>query len=892
MHKTFALKRTPLLLTLLVFALAVGGYYIYERVLLREPLEPFDLVPQGALFVYEKDICESCIEQFRGTHLWEIIKRAAVYDKPADSLGARLEALLDNTKQLLVSAHVTRKDDFDFVYYLDAPSPKELSEKLTSLSKYRYTQRQYNDVVIQEVSSGKTTFSWAILENVMVASFTPFLIEDIIRTRHGKPGFTVVQPQAKRLPRISGDAGNVYVHLENLQEWISLFGPHLGRTRTVGGTSLLDIRTTDNTVILNGFSTAGAPGHLLTLFARQTPVELSLKNRIPNRTVVLTTFGISDGARFSDALSAFVARHRPAHYDSLDRLSSGLPSDRQALLATISDEVALCEVESLTGQRLARILMVETSSPDKWLGYLNALSEKTSEDTVFHEPFSQYTIREMPVSNFTGKLLWPLVEGFKQTYYCADDEVVYFSDNLEELKRFLEDLELEDTWGKSVSRNQFLDGTLLESSISVYLNVPRVWNLLIPHLNPRWKKFVNDNPSLLRSVDMSAFQFSHLNNTFYTNVTFRESEGTPDVAFASAGRRSVVHLPNPLQRVHVVKSHVSPANEILIQDSLNDLRLVSMEGKVLWTLPIGDQITSDIDQIDYYNNGKLQYIFSTRDALHIIDRLGNYVSSFPLHLKGKNIKHLAVVDYDRSKRYRFLITEEDGKLSMYDKMGKNLEGWTPLEVGGPLFAPARHHRIRARDFIVAIRRDGKAFVYNRRGELAKGFPIDLQGTPMGDYVLEMGQGVADSWFVVVTRDGYRVRFNAEGKILHRESLLRAYVGSQFSLIPEKSHKSYLVVQHDRRQLTVSDANGRRIISNNYIDIGDGGVQYYQFSGGRRFICLTDRVQQMSYVFNDAGDLLTSPPLESVGMALSPPLSDASHVFYIHGNRLTIQSLTP
>src|SRR5690606_31686138 len=131
--------------------------------------------------------------------------------------------------------------------------------------------------------------------------------------------------------------------------------------------------------------------------------------------------------------------------------------------------------------------------------------------------------------------------------------------------------------------------------------------------NQRWRQFARDNQSLLRSIDMTAFQFSHLNNTYYTNVTVNQSHAKSDVAFASSGRRNVVHFSQPLQRIHAGRSHVSQANEILIQDSLNDLSLVSMEGKVLWKIPVGGRITSEIQQIDFYNNGKLQYIFATQD---------------------------------------------------------------------------------------------------------------------------------------------------------------------------------------------------------------------------------------------------------------------------------------
>ena len=137
---------------------------------------------------------------------------------------------------------------------------------------------------------------------------------------------------------------------------------------------------------------------------------------------------------------------------------------------------------------------------------------------------------------------------------------------------------------------------------------------------------------------VAAFTFSFAAPAFLSDLA--RAQGS--------ARRNLVYFSEPIQRLHAVKSHVSQANEILIQDSLNDLSLVTMEGKVLWKIPVGDQITSDIEQIDFYANGKLQYLFATHDAIHIIDRLGNYVPRYPLYLKGKDIADLSVVDYDNS----------------------------------------------------------------------------------------------------------------------------------------------------------------------------------------------------------------------------------------------------
>ena len=117
---------------------------------------------------------------------------------------------------------------------------------------------------------------------------------------------------------------------------------------------------------------------------------------------------------------------------------------------------------------------------------------------------------------------------------------------------------------------------------------------------------------------------------------------------------------------------------------------------------------------------------------------------------------------------------------MYDKQGVNLEGWTPKNISESLFAAPRHYRIRGKDYIVAIREDGNAYVMNRRGETLKGFPINLNARPEGDYFLERGNSLKSTYFVVVSRDGFRIKFNLDGKIQSRESLGKNTADARFS----------------------------------------------------------------------------------------------------------------
>src|SRR5690606_25701069 len=141
--------------------LLAGGYVLYEKVLKKPPVRAWDLVPAATVFVYEKDACSACINEMQGGALWEIISQASFYGRTADSLKTKLTALAGQTGNLLVSAHVTGKDGFDFVYYLAGARNAVASlSDFHGLKGYRYSERELNKVSIHELSSSKQTFSW------------------------------------------------------------------------------------------------------------------------------------------------------------------------------------------------------------------------------------------------------------------------------------------------------------------------------------------------------------------------------------------------------------------------------------------------------------------------------------------------------------------------------------------------------------------------------------------------------------------------------------------------------------------------------------------------------------------------------------------------------------
>lgn len=872
--------------------LIAGGFFTYQYFFRKSTTTIWEMIPEQTVLIYEANECQGCASPNNQSNVSQLLKKLLLNTQDQDSLVKTLELLVTPKKGRAISLHVISKDDFDAVYYFTAGQAnvfKSLINQWKDIKGIRFSERVLNGFKIQEFASTKKLFSCVQLGDGWAGSFTPFLIEDVIRTfeTQEEQTFKNQMSQVYSLPHIQDDAGNIYVHLGNLTSLLKVFPDNFSTDMMrLGEAGLLDIKQTENSITLNGFSLAqkNENNDLLSYFQNQSPVQFNIKQYISNQTMVAVNYGISDGAAFYQKLNLFTNK---ALLDSLNNFAT---VDYLKLFSSLGKELSICFQESR--EDLSKVVVFETQKPKEWITAFDLLSEASrKEDTVFYERYSTYEIKEIEISNFTGKLFNPLVSGSSHTYYSSVGNYIILSENIESMKKFLEDIDQENVWGKSVAFNKFTESTLLESNFSIYINTPLVWNSLTEKLGPRWRDFAQENQLLLNSFDFGAIQFSHLNESFYTNITWtysefadknnRKPEKSSDRLVASLGS-SIISHPT------IVKSHVNGDDEVLIQDSANVLYHMSADGKVLWQKELNERIVGEIHQVDFFTNGKLQFFFATSRHLHIIDRLGNYVNPYPQEIRSRDTQYATLIDYDKSKKYRFLLADKSGKLWMFDKEAKNLEGWMPKNAEGELIAPAKHYRIRGKDYVLAIRKDGHAYLFTRRGENIKGFPLDLEARPNGGFYLEAGNTLATTNFVCVSKDGFRIRFSLEGKIMSRETLIKPSFETQFSLVAEQSGKSYVIQQQDTKKLTVIKEDGTEIFSNAFVGTNRAEVRYYDFGAGKIYFTVTDLEQELSFIYDEKGKLLNSTPLEGSAIELRPTRNEMPKIFIVDQNALIIQ----
>lgn len=112
-----------------------------------------------------------------------------------------------------------------------------------------------------------------------------------------------------------------------------------------------------------------------------------------------------------------------------------------------------------------------------------------------------------------------------------------------------------------------------------------------------------------------------------------------------------------------------------IGQSSDDAIYMESDGKSLWTIPMQGRMAGCVASIDYYENGKLQYLFITGNKLHLVDRHGRHVKTFPKTLAKEVLLGPEAYDFNGNRVYNFLVLNTDNTIDMYNMKGVKPSSW-------------------------------------------------------------------------------------------------------------------------------------------------------------------------------------------------------------------------
>lgn len=407
-------------------------------------------------------------------------------------------------------------------------------------------------------------------------------------------------------------------------------------------------------------------------------------------------------------------------------------------------------------------------------------------------------------------------------HYYKYEKFMIITENYNSLKEVKSMLINKDFWIKNLNFNKF-QKQLNESHNS----------LLVLDIN----KLLPINNS---SIGLTSLQLSKIQNKYYMSFNLLETDTENYVVQEENSLNEYLFKNNLSSKPHIIFSHINNKPEVIIQDEKNIVYHLSNSLEPIWSDSI-EKIISKIFVIDYYKNNKKQIVFASPNKIYGFDRKGNSLIGFPFENPSKSpIQHLNIIDYDKSKRYRIISSHRNGEIYFYDKNGKTLNGWNPILMEDELVQAPIHTRVRGKDYIIILQKNGDIYVKNRRGINYKGFPVKLDSDLTNKIHLQSSSNSAKSLLEILSDDGKLYKINLEGKIISSKDQYRNEKDAKFKMIQEASGKSPAIISYDNYNLFKDENNI------NFKNIEKLKFQFYNLSKNENFLVLTDTTIKKSY----------------------------------------------
>ncbi|AHM60028.1 hypothetical protein D770_08835 [Flammeovirgaceae bacterium 311] len=864
---------------------AAGGYWLYQRYFQSTDYPLRALVPSDAVLLYSSTQPEAAWEDLKQHTFGELLKdmpgmqRFDVYEQELKRLLPSYEAL--KNREFLFSLHITERNNFDYLLLMPLQGEKDQrllrqlrKEIEDSPANYRLDERLYQGVKLYEIRdlNGGRTFSFFAQEGVLVGSFTSFLVEGAIRQKAASSTALVPAWMQQTSGTSMETLGTLAINLQQLPALLRVFSHDDSLVQELLPRlpyySQLEAATAENGLLLTGFVKPDNPQEADFLWALhgQKPQPMRLSFLVPLRAASLVFVGLSNSQEWHQRLRTYWERKAPEQWERWQVLEAKAPDARQ-LAAIIGNEAGLATLPTAGAGRPERLLMLHLSDSSNAAGLLREMSARVAlQDTLYSEVFLRQQLQELPYDEFPASLLGSAYLGFGgSSYYTIVEDYLVISSSIPALKEMLLDIEAEETWQRSVRLNNFMSRLDAEQNYALYLNTATLWPMLYRRLAGPWKMFWDKHNQALRQIDLLSLQLSSAEGAFYTNL-FLHLDRRPERQLEQIQlvRKAGSRLESPVVHAPVAVSYRQQrSGHWLVQDSARALYLLNNAGETVRSTRMGGYWQSQLAELDPQKNNSPHYFITTPDSAYLFQPNLQLLKPFPLSLPNtEKIDWASVIDYDGTRRYRFLLASGTGNIFMYDLDGINLEGWQPVALKGSLSAAPGHLRVRSRDIIYAFQKKGEVHAFTRRGEYLKGFPFALGDSLLGPVHIRQGSDFKSTRFITVTASGLFWEWDLEGRIISRKQLYRPDARARFYMVPDARGKRFLIAQQDRFRLRLMDENGNDLFEKDYLGASKLEVQYFPFSEAAALVAVTDTDQEFTYLYDLGGNLLQTQPLNS------------------------------
>lgn len=876
-------KRPGFIVVVIVFIIAIVSFYIYLKSQQKPSINPISAVPINSALIIDIKKPQKLYSKLTKNSLFKKLCQIDAVFKLNSNLSA-LDSVVNGNAKLnqlftqnpfLISFHEVGNKKFYPLCIIAAPGYFETNQIFKSIEtdlknqKYTITNERYNQAKLYKISKGNTQFFYSYHKGLLLWSSSEILLEDAIRQSESEVTL-LNNADLNRLIETSGQnaEANIYIQFKNFQIWLNKLIPQeylkSHSIKQIGNWVELDLNLKSQTLLFNGFASASTDvSSFMDLFQGQKPQHIKSLKFVPVGSEAFFWFGISNYRLYKQNLREYMRQ-----LGQLDRLET---NSKQVRLAFGNN--ADNELENIFKNELAQVILPDETALfyikthgfrdasellNKWLKNYCKVNNKNLNDykTNFSiDKESVFPIYKMPIDYLPTRLFGTWFNACKAKYATVFDDYIIFGDTYNAVSRTIYNNVLQKTLAYDGAYTQFSDYLSSKANFFAFISLSGNGKVLESTISNNAFKFYKKNQLLIRDFYAVAWQFSAENNLYYNNILFNHQ---PSNAIKAATEWETRLDTLIAFKPELVINHYTKQKEIFVQDEKNNVYLINHSGRVLWKKHIEEAIMGKVFQVDYFKNGKLQYLFNTKTKIYLLDRNGNFVKRYPIKLPAAAAVPLSVFDYDKNRNYRLFVPLVNNKIIVYNIEGKTVTGFKFKNTDNRIISQVQYIRDNNKDYIL-ITDSERIYILDRRGNTR--VKPNVRFRPSKNNTFEYQQGNSQRPGRLVRTDGngtvYFLYFN--GKV-EQKLIQKCSPGHYFNTKDVTGDMVSDFVFIDGNELTVYSLSGKKVYSHKFSTNIKHNPSFYRFSSKKTYVGITEAKTRNIYLFNTQGKILKGFPL--------------------------------
>lgn len=451
----------------------------------------------------------------------------------------------------------------------------------------------------------------------------------------------------------------------------------------------VDIKIKKDEILFSGFSSLDS-GTFLERFRDQTPLPNKVVNIIPFNTAFIFNQCFSDFRAYAD---------------------QSIPPTYETLIDHIGNEVAFVNNASTKSDfSNGTYALVQLSNGNE--SQKAFVSYGRSTGSQFEEKHSSFTIRKINDKNLLKQMFGEIFKDATANWYAFIEDYIVFSNSKESLINFIRFYNTGKTLDLNENFKIFSDNISTKSNVLIYCQPDAIMPFSGFFMNKSIAEKLNNLKENISDIQGVALQFSAGSDLFYTSFYLKHNKSKKAENLALWK----VQLDDEIVgKPTLVWDHSSKNYSSVAFDKLANMYLINAHGQIQWKKRIDDQPLSKIFEVDYYKNGKIQYLFNTKDFIYIIDKNGEFVDSYPLKISPSATNGVSLFDYKKNKDYRLLVAQADKKVYNYTIKGKHVLGWSKPKLKDIITEKITRIVAGNKDYFIITDISNNISIVNRRG---------------------------------------------------------------------------------------------------------------------------------------------------------------------------------